>query len=221
MPSMRTAIVLTALVTTVAIAAGVPGTAQAGKIVECKDDQGNSYFTTTPPPDCAKKGHRELDEQGRTVGVQEREKTDEELAAQRAEEQRQAELQLQKEAQRKHDQMLLNSYLTVEDMELARDGRIALIDAQIRATSENISRLEQQLVDLEQRRKAHEEKGEEVPEALTSDIEQARKSLLENQRYVQARGDEKEEIREQFARDIARFKELKGIGDEEGSSSGS
>src|SRR5690606_31971733 len=107
------------------------------------------------------------------------------------------------------DNMLLQTYTGVDEMEMARDGRIAALDAQIRVVSGTIGSLQTRLAELGQRSDALKAADKPVPEAMQKEINATRAELLENQKFLVARKEEQEQIREKFAADIARFKELK------------
>ena len=189
-------------------------TAFAAKLYKWVDKDGNVHYTNHPPPEAAKEERQVLDERGIAVETLARQKTQEEIAAEEkaAREQRAAQLErerLQRESDMR-DRMLITSYARVADMEEARDGRSAAIEAQINVASGVIGSLEARVVDLENRVKRIRDSGRTVPEATQAQLDEARKELLDNQKFLLARREEQELIRRQFADDIARFKELSG-----------
>lgn len=186
------------------------GAVDAAKIYKWVDENGNVQYTTTPPPESAKKDREVLNEQGQTVDKKARELTEKELEAKREFEAEAAELRRLDEERKAHDRLLLSTYTSVADMETQRDSVVSTIDSQIRVTGEAISRLEQTLLDLMQRRKSLVDSGQTVPEALDKDIANTTQDLRDNQRYLLERQDEKKTVRADFARDIERFKELRG-----------
>lgn len=202
---MRNAILLLAL-----CLAGI-GVAHAGKVYKWVDKNGQVHYTNTPPPEAAQQDRTVLDEHGNVTDKLRGAMTPEEIEAER---QRQAKIEAQErlaQEQAAKDSMLLQTYTTVEEMQLARDGRIAALEAQVKVASGAISSLETQLAGLEQRAATVQQNGSPVPEQLQGEIEDTRQELLNNQKFLMARKEEQNDIRNRFDTDIARFKELKGI----------
>ena len=205
---MRSSIVLFSLLALFTAA----GAGHAGQqVYKWVDKDGNVHYTNMPPPEAAQRERQVLDEYGDVAKVLKAPKTPEEIEAEKL---RLAELERQKklaEERAANDNMLLKTYIAVEEMEMARDGRINALEAQIRVVSGTINSLETRLADLARRVGIITNNGKPVPEALQKDIEQTRAELLDNQKFLIAHKEKQDEIREQFAEDIARFKELKGI----------
>jgi hypothetical protein len=162
----------------------------------------------TVPPEYSQQSHEILSEQAVVTDKTERAKTDEELA----EEARLAELEKQqlREARQKAlaDQVLLDTFSSEQDLILARDGKIASLDAQIRLTESHIEKLQISLDQLIERA-AEAERGGQTPEDdLIDQIDSTRSQIDENHRFIAAKRDEQERVRERFAADISRFNEL-------------
>src|SRR5690606_9912608 len=116
---------LIALVTTMALVTlSIP--AQA-RIVCWTNKEGVKECGDKVPPEYAQTDRQELNKQGLVVDEQERAKTDEELE----EAKRNAELQAEKDRQSaeaaKRDKILLDTFSSVDDIEMTRDGKIAAI----------------------------------------------------------------------------------------------
>src|SRR3972149_6609434 len=119
---------MAALGTMMVIAADTVGAAT----IKCwTNNEGVKEGGTTVPPEYAQQEHEEINKQGMVVNVQERAKTDAEIA----EDKRQAELaeEERKLAEEKslHDSVLLQAFAKVEDLEAARDDKIAAIESSI------------------------------------------------------------------------------------------
>lgn len=186
------------------------GSAEAGKVYKWVDKDGNVHYTNTPPPEASQTEREVLDESGRVTETLAAPKTPEEIEAERRRQAEAAEQERLAKEQAARDQMLLQTYTSVEEMKMARDGRIAALDAQVNVVSGTISALETQLAELEQQAANVRNAGNPVPEQLQARIEKTRDELLENQKFLIARQQEQEQIREKFNADIARFRELKG-----------
>lgn len=203
---MRKSLVLVSL-----LALGAAGVVHAGKVYKWVDKDGNVHYTNTPPPEAAQRDRTVLDEHGNVTETLQGAQTPEELEAERR---REAEIERQKqlaEERAARDNMLLQTYTTVGEMEMARDGRINALEAQVKVVSGAIASLETQLAGLESRASALREGGKPVPEDLQKQIDETRAELLDNQKFLIARKEEQDEVRERFDADIARFKELRGL----------
>jgi len=166
---------------------------------------------TSVPPEYAQKEHQELSKQGLVKKKVERAKTEEELK----EEARLAEIEKQKlaaEAERKHkDKILLDTFSKVEDIELTRDDKIAVIDSNIKLAKKRNEKIQ---ADLDKRiasAAADERAGKQPSEALLKDIESLKRQIENNNKHIAAQRMEQEQIRKDYEKDIARFKALKGI----------
>lgn len=175
------------------------------------DEEGNIHFGDRVPPRYANREREEINQQGRTVKVYAAPKTAEE----KAEIRRQAELEAaEKEGAKKraiHDRSLLATYSSEEDMLMARDGKIASVDALIQLTNSRIDSSRKRLLTLETEAAEFERSGKPVPKILQSQITTARSQLIDNEAFVIAKEKEKQVITEKFSADISRYRELKGL----------
>jgi hypothetical protein len=187
-------------------------TASRAATIKCwTNDEGVRECGTTVPPEFAQQGHEEINRQGRVVNEQERVKTEEELAT---EKQRAAAVQAEKEAaveQARRDQILLDVYTKVEDIEKARDDKIKAIQARITLT---LSRNEKIQADLDKRIQAAadaERTGKTPNEALLKDIDDLRLRIKNNEGFIAESEKEIEDVRTSYSADIERFKVLKKL----------
>ena len=163
------------------------------------------------PPEYAQKGHQELGKGGIVREKTERAKTPEELA----EEERLAKLEEEKirleEEKRNQDRILLETFSSVSDIERARDDRITALEATIKLTQ---ARNEKIQLDLDKRihtAAADERSGKSPSEALLKDIESLKRQINNNNKFIDDKRIEQEAIKAAHAKDIERFKKLKGI----------
>lgn len=163
------------------------------------------------PPEYADQGHRELSEQGVTIR---RTKSEEELRREREERERIAAIEAEKERERKrraaHDRVLLSTFTTEEDLLLARDGQVAAIDSRIQHTEQIVIQLEHSLEDLHAQAAKLERSGKPVTDQLREKIANVQEQIEESHAYIRERRKRKAEVVEQFAADLARYRELKG-----------
>jgi len=174
----------------------VTGAAQA-EVTKCLDKDGNIIFTDTSSPDCV----QPADQKEAAPGDEAR--TDapvsEEEIQRRAAQARQAE----------RDRVLLLTYQSVAEIEAVRDRRIEQIEARNFVTQRYVERLNQQLGELEAAA-ANYGPGE-VPADLQEDILSTRASIDDYEQQLAAGRADQDRLREEFAEDITRFQELKGI----------
>ncbi len=161
------------------------------------------------PPEFAQQGHEEIGKGGLVREKTERAKTPEELA----EEARLAKIEEEKlkaEEQRQlQDRILLETFATEQDIERARDDRITAVDATIKLTQ---ARNEKIQVDLDKRiakAAADERAGKTPSKALLKDIDSLKRQINNNKDFMDNKRKEQEEIRQKFALDIERYRELK------------
>ncbi len=140
-------------------------------------------------------------------------------ASRAANQQRRAADEAAKKAQQDaamRDRMLVEAYLSVQEIENLRDQRLGLVEAQIRVDEQNLTALkdrEQRLLRQVQRFKPYSDKPNAgpMPDHITEEMVSVVKSgTVTHQRIIDKQA-EKQEVQAKFASDIKRFKELKGI----------
>jgi len=189
----------------------VTSVAHAGSVYKWVDKDGNVHYTNTPPPEASQQERTVLDEHGNVTDTLAAPKTAEEIALARKQDAERLEAERLAKDQAAKDNMLLQTYSTAEEMEMARDGRLAALDAQVKVVSGTISSLETQLAGLEQQAGRIRDAGNPVPAHVQTNLDKTRDELLRNQKFLLAREEEQQKIREKFDADITRFRELKGI----------
>lgn len=200
-----------AMIALATVLAFTADTATAATIKCWTNKEGVKECGTTVPPEYAQQGHEELNKQGIVVNVQERAKTDAELAEAKHQAELAAEERKQKEAEQRKDQILLSTFAKVEDIESARNDKILTIEASISLAEKRKGKIE---TDLNSRIKAaadEERKGKTPNEALLKDIESLKRQASENEEYIAEQQRQIEEARAAYAADIERFKKLKSI----------
>jgi len=176
------------------------------------DEDGNTYYGDSIPPELTDLDKQVVNDHGVTVGRIEGRKTEEELEAER----RAEELRLQKELQRRADQALLATYQTVQEIELHRDRRVELFQAQARVTELYLRNLQRQLDKLERESLRYapyssDPDAEMIDPALMDDIRDTKDTIHRHEQNLQKFKDDEAMIIARFDGDISRFKNLKGI----------
>jgi hypothetical protein len=142
------------------------------------------------------------------ITPQEREALDAQEAAAEAERKRKAEIA-------QHDRMLLETYISVADIEELRDRRLELLASQIKLTEVYLGNQRGKLVGLEAdasefKPYSTREDAPQMPQNLAQDISQTAKSINSYEQTLANTRAKQEAVRESFNADIARFRELKG-----------
>jgi hypothetical protein len=202
--------------TLLAVALSLTATATlAQRLYRWVDDQGVVHYGDRIPPEYANRNRDVLNDQGVAVGSEQGELSASEKAA--LEEKRAAEAadrNARAEIARR-DRMLLETYLTVEDIEDLRDRRLELMGSQIQVTELYLSNLRKTLDGLNAeaaRYKPYSDKEDarEIPPDLASQIARTESSITLYEESLARTRNEQAKTRDAFDSDIARFRELKG-----------
>jgi DNA repair exonuclease SbcCD ATPase subunit len=183
-------------------------TAVAERVFKWVDSEGQVHYGNRVPPEYANKERKEINELGRTVKIYEAAMTpDEKMAAQKA-----AELEARKKALDEkraiHDRSLLATYASEQDMLLARDGKIASIEALLQLTSSRIESMKQRLHGLTEEAATYERSGKPLPHTVEAQIDNLRSQITRNEGFIREKEQELGDINIQFTDDISRFIEL-------------
>lgn len=167
------------------------------------------------PPEYAQKSYREMSETGVTVGTTARAKSGEELRTQREEEARLAAIEAEKarrirERQAK-DRVLLSTFTTEKDLTLAHEGQVAAIDIRIDHTERILKQLDKSLEQLHAQAARLERSGKTITPELKNKIAKVERQLQDSYSFIEKRRLQKSELASQFADDLDRYRELKGL----------
>lgn len=187
------------------------------KIRRWVDDNGVVHYSEVVPPEYADRDRDVLNTQGIPVDFEEGRITEQErreLERLAAEEEARR-LEAQRIATR--DKMLLDTYLSVEDIEDLRDRRLELMESQIKVTEQYLSNLRKRLGDLQREAERYAESaaaGAGLPPELALDISRTTASISLYEENLNRTRAEQDELHAAFASDITRFIELKGRSNE-------
>ena len=204
-PSLGLALLVAATPVTLAATKSASGEA----VYRCRDARGQSHFGQAIPEKCLEQDVEVLDSSGRVVRVIPGRRSLEQVAQQKA-----AEEAAKAGAQR--DRTLLATYILVADIERLRDQRLELLEQQNRVTRQYIANLrerEARLLNDVQRFRPYSDapKAQPLPDHLAEEIVNTVNGLQVYEQELTKNTTEQERLRTEFASDIARFKELKGI----------
>ena len=189
---------------------------QGQRLYKWKDHNGVVHYGDKIPPEYANLDRNVLNDQGvirRLRGRRGHAEDRAESGATRSE--AEAERQAKAEIARR-DRMLLETYLTVADIEDLRDRRLELLESQIKVTELYLGNLRKRLVGLQDRgqqrssRTRHAPMRRRFPRIWRSTSRARRHRSRSTSRRWRGRAQIRQRCESSFDGDIARFRELKG-----------
>lgn len=201
---MAKSVLLVALIAGISFAAPV-----AAKTYKWVDDKGVTHYGETVPPEYANKNRVELDKSGRVVR-KETVLTPEQRSAQEA-----ADTNMRKEEeasreQRRHDKALIDTYSSVEEIDLARERNVQQVQAHIDSISSQIENVFDKLRALKKEANMNAAAAKPIPRSLYDDIQDTDVRLTKLQQELEKKKAEKIAMEARYAADKARYKELTG-----------
>ena len=193
----------------------LPSIGSAQKTYKWTDEHGNVHYGDKVPPEYAARDRTLLNNQGVQVGSEEGEITPEEAAAKKAREEAAEADRKAKEEIARHDRMLLETYISVGDIEDLRNRRLELLESQIKLTDVYLGNLRKKLVDLQAdasnfKPYSTKEGAPQIPENLALDISQTTAAIARYEETLARARSMQSSLKKSFDDDIARFRELKG-----------
>ncbi len=176
------------------------------------DDQGVVHYGDHVPAEYADAEKQVLNMRGVTVDVMRGKRTAEEIA----EENRIAELRRQEDLQRRADEALLATYLSVDEILMHRDRRVELFQAQSRVTELYLRNMMRRMATLREEASNYRPYSEN-PEAqminpeLSEDILVTKAAIKRHQANLARFREDEQNIVARFDGDINRFKSLTGM----------
>ena len=195
----------------------LPAAATGSMLYKWIDEDGQVRYSDTLPAEQKKKRHQRLDQTGRILETTEASKSPEQIQRERAEaalrqeqERIEAERLARIKAEKEHrDRVLLMTFTSEEEMVRAEEERVAVIDSVISLLNKNIEQEIETIERLETRaRIQYVDKDKPIPGGLAQNIEYFNEKLLNKQRQLQLKMEEKERVKRRFAEDILRYREL-------------
>lgn len=179
----------------------------------CKDRNGQTHYGDSMPPQCAGLDTEVLNDRGMQVRLIEGEGTRLKRLEREAGE---AKIRKEKEQRDLRDRTLIETYLTVEDIERLRGQRLEMLNAQYRVTEQNMSNLtdrQARLQDQVARFKPYSDNpnAPPLPDNLAAEMVNTVNGLRVYRESLNANRKEQKALNEQFDSDVKRFKELKGL----------
>ena len=207
---MRKIIISCVLALLIPLASGAKET----KVYRWVDADGIVHYGDSIPAEYAEYPKQVLNDRAITIGNLDGKKSEEQKETERLEAKRLAAQELQRRA----DQALLATYLTVEEILMHRDRRVELFQAQSRVTELYLSNLTNRLVDLRNDASQYQPYSDDpdapmIPEELANDLQRTKETIGRHERNLKKFQTDEQQIIERFDGDISRFKTLKGLAD--------
>ena len=183
------------------------------KLYRWVDKNGQVHYGDSVPPEYAEQDRDILNRQGVPVGREEGLITPEEAAAKAAADKAERD----EKKRRLRDRVLLQTYQSVNELEVLRDTRLELVDAQLTIQEQSLANLRAQRAQIERMAARYAPVNNKadalpLPEELALDVERSANDIDTQQANLVKRREDRESIRLNFEADIARYKELRTIG---------
>ena len=173
------------------------------------DAQGNVHYGDQIPADDMDRAYSVINQQGIVIQNVEQTKTKEQLQEEKRQQAIRDKEQQAAQARALHDHILLDTYSTEQDIIDTRDRNIAMLDGLINVSQHKLETLDRELQKLTRSAAEMERQGKPASSDLHQDIANTQSQIdgenvfIRNQRLQQA------QIREKFAADLIRYRELK------------
>lgn len=192
-----------------ASAAQAAGPADGRKLYKWTDKAGQVHYGDQVPPEYAGEERHVMNARGVEVDKLDAQKTPEQQAAADAKVKAEA-------AQRDRDRNLLNTYVSVQEIERLRDQRLGLVAGQVKVTSQFLDTLQARLKKLQSqsmnfRPYNTQPNAQPMPDQLADDLVRTGNDIRAQQQNLKQKRQEEATLRTTFASDIERFKQLRGI----------
>lgn len=192
--------------------ASTGASAQERRTYSWIDEDGNLHYGDKVPAHAAEHDKRILNDQAVVVRELQGRKSEEEIAAELAEAERLAAIELQ----RREDRALLATYLTVDEIVMHRDRRVELFQAQARVTEMYLKNLERRLDKLMGEATRFQPYNEDpdapmVDPDLIEEIDFTKDTIARHEDNLRKFEIDEQTIIERFEKQIERFEYLKGL----------
>jgi hypothetical protein len=179
----------------------------------CKDANGQTLYGDRMPLGCQGRDTEVLNAHGTVLREIEGDQARDTRLTREATETKERQA---KEQRLQRDRMLLETYLSVDDIERLRDQRLELLAAQHRATEQTIVNLRERQTRLESqvarfKPYSNNPKAPPLPDHLAEEMVNMVNSMRIYHASLQKNMDEQADVKATFTADIKRFKELKGL----------
>jgi hypothetical protein len=181
----------------------------SAKLYKWVDDKGTTHYGETIPPEYANKDRVELNKAGRVIKTEEvptpeRRRAKEEADAKQREEEKAA-LELQR-----RDKTLVNTYNSINEIDLARSRSLRQVDAHINVINSYIKTASDNLDGLQKEAEKYTASKRKIPSSLEEDLQDAQTRLEKLKKDMEKPQAEKAALNARYDADKARYIELTG-----------
>jgi len=182
------------------------------KLYRWVDRNGQVHYGDSVPAEYAEQDRDVLNRQGVPVSREEGTITPEEAAAKAV-----ADKTARDEQKRKlRDRVLLQTYQSVKELEVLRDNRLELVDAQLTIQEQSLSNLRAQRAQIERQAARYapinkDPEAPSLPDEVAADLERSSSDIVTQEANLVKRREERESIRLNFEADIKRYEELRAV----------
>lgn len=180
------------------------------------DKDGNTIISHYLPAEAANRGYAVVTTRGNVIEVVQPKKSTDQLAkdleiekeklAKQQEEEKQKQLA---DEQARKDEIILKTFSSEQDITRSRDEKISSIEILEGITTENISRLKQQLETARTNAASYERSSQAIPQEITDTIELSKRQIQENEEFLKRKELEKKQIHVKYDQILDRFRILR------------
>lgn len=184
------------------------GALRAAEVFRYKDENGVIVWSQTLPPEYAVGGYRIYDRSGRLIREVAPQLTEEELAQRARDERELIEAQQRAAAAYERDKRLMRLYASADDVERAKERRLASIENAINTMRGNVQRLRVQRQNLESQAADVERTGARIPQSILDELDSLDRQISERREEIETRTREMADVVAEFDADAERVREL-------------
>ena len=177
-----------------------------GKFYCCADAAGKYICGDTLPMACYGRSYRELGSDGRTIRIIEAPLNAEQRAQRVAEEEQRRKEELQQKEQQRKDQILLDTYVSTDEIEVLRKRALDEVRQSIRNAEARIAEI--QALRKKYENEAEFYKNRSAPPDIQKGLADTEFEIKAQESIIEAREKEKEAIQTKFDEDRKRFLDL-------------
>jgi len=191
----------------VTFAQGPAASKKSDRIVKWVDEKGVTHYGDSLPLEQANKASVVLDKKGAVVKQNDASPPPEERVRLNEEKEKQERLALEQE---RRDKYLLNAYSNEKDIELAEGRDVRSEESTIQTLEVNLGSAHKKLDENQKFAAGLQARKKPLPADLVKDIELSKKDVSRIEGQIEQKRKEIKDIREHYAEDKRRFRELKG-----------
>ncbi len=191
------------------ILALVTASVASAKTYRWVDENGRVHYGDHIPSKYAQQQVQTLNEHGVVVNEKNAPKSAEQLAAEQAQREAEAEAKRRQEEQNRYDRFLLSTYSTQDQILHRRDEQLAILDSRIASGEKSVAESRATLSGLKTRQQNLESQDKNVPEKLRKQILEFETVVRTSNAALDAMRAERSKVFNEFEHDLERFLQLK------------